>query len=62
MGSGTTAVAASEVGRNWVGYEVSEKYLKIASERLWDPQWHLFDQTEFGSVSEREVNEQLKET
>ena len=50
MGSGTTAVAASEVGRNWVGYEISEKYLKIASERLWDPQWHLFDKTEFGGA------------
>ncbi len=34
MGSGTTAVAAARANRKWVGYDTSEKYAKIANERL----------------------------
>lgn len=34
MGSGTTAVAAQEAGRSWVGYEISPEYIAVASERL----------------------------
>ncbi len=33
-GSGTTAVAAEELGRNSVLYEINEEYARIASERL----------------------------
>ena len=34
MGSGTTAKAAIEIGRGWVGTEISEDYVQIAEERL----------------------------
>jgi len=34
MGSGTTAVAAQEAGRSWIGYEISPEYIAVASERL----------------------------
>ena len=34
MGSGTTAVVAKKLGRNYVGYEIVEEYCNIASERL----------------------------
>ena len=34
LGSGTTAVAAKQLGRNFIGIEISEKYVKIAKERL----------------------------
>ncbi len=34
LGSGTTAVAAKMEGRNYIGIEISEKYCKIARERL----------------------------
>ena len=34
MGSGTTAVACKELGRNYIGFEISEEYCKIAEERL----------------------------
>ena len=34
MGSGQTGVAALKTGRRYVGYEVSEEYLKLANERI----------------------------
>lgn len=34
IGSGTTAVACRELGRNFIGFEISPKYCKIAEERL----------------------------
>lgn len=34
MGSGTTAKAAFQLGRNWLGSEISAEYVSIANERL----------------------------
>ena len=34
MGSGTTAVAAKGLGRKYIGFEISEEYVKFAEERL----------------------------
>lgn len=34
MGSGTTAVACKQLNRNFIGFELSEEYCKIAEERL----------------------------
>ena len=34
MGSGTTAVAAKQTGRQWVGYDISQEYVDLASGRL----------------------------
>lgn len=34
LGSGTTAIAAETLGRNWIGIELSEEYCKIAEARL----------------------------
>lgn len=34
MGSGTTAVAAKKLNRNFIGFEIQEKYLEIAEDRL----------------------------
>jgi DNA modification methylase len=34
MGSGTTCVAAKQLGRKYIGIEISEKYVKIANDRL----------------------------
>jgi DNA modification methylase len=34
MGSGTTALAALETGRHFVGYELEETYVQIARERI----------------------------
>lgn len=38
MGSGTTGVACKELGRNFVGIEMDESYLKIAKERIGEGQ------------------------
>lgn len=34
MGSGTTAVVAERLGRNWIGVELSEDYVKLANLRI----------------------------
>jgi len=34
LGSGTTAVACKELGRNFIGIEISKEYCKIAEQRL----------------------------
>jgi site-specific DNA-methyltransferase (adenine-specific) len=37
LGIGTTAKVANNLNRRWVGYEIKEKYLKIAEKRLSEP-------------------------
>lgn len=34
MGSGTTAIAAAQAGRGWVGYETSAEYVELAQARI----------------------------
>jgi len=34
LGSGSTALAAKKAGRNFIGYETSKKYIKIAKDRI----------------------------
>lgn len=34
MGSGTTAIAAERLGRNWLGIELNPKYVVLAEERI----------------------------
>ena len=34
MGSGTTAIAAVKLGRNYIGSEISEEYTQLATERI----------------------------
>ena len=34
MGSGSTAVACINTNRNFIGFEISEEYCKIANERI----------------------------
>ncbi|MBV6496717.1 MAG: site-specific DNA-methyltransferase [Acidobacteria bacterium ACB1] len=42
MGSGTTAKIAHQLGRRWIGSEISEEYVELANERL-KPYLSLFD-------------------
>ena len=34
MGSGSTGIAATNLGRSFIGYEIDEKYFKIAEQRI----------------------------
>ena len=34
LGSGTTAIAAKLLERNFIGYEIEEEYIQIANSRL----------------------------
>ena len=34
MGSGTTAFVAAKFGRNFIGFELNENYIKFANNRL----------------------------
>ena len=34
MGSGTTAKAAHQLKRNWIGSEISQEYVDLANKRL----------------------------
>ena len=34
MGAGTTALVARKLGRNYIGIELSEEYIKLAEKRL----------------------------
>ena len=34
VGSGTTCLAAKHLGLNWLGFEINEKYFKIATDRM----------------------------
>lgn len=36
MGSGTTAVVAERLGRDWIGIELNESYIKIAEDRIFN--------------------------
>jgi DNA modification methylase len=42
MGSGTTGVAAKELGRNFIGIEIEPKYYEIAKRRIMNAQTLMF--------------------
>lgn len=42
MGSGTTGVACKELGRKFIGMEISEKYFNIAKQRIFNTQRSMF--------------------
>jgi len=52
IGSGTTAVAAKRLGRDYVGIEINEKYCRIAEERLRQNQPRLLESPEAFQVGE----------
>ena len=46
IGSGTTAIAAQRLGRNYVGIDINEEYCQMATERLMQNQLRLLEEPE----------------
>jgi DNA modification methylase len=42
-GSGTTLLAAAELGRDWIGFETSREFVDVAKNRLPTENTILFD-------------------
>ena len=42
MGSGTTAVAAKRLNRQYIGYELNKKYCEVANQRIEEENFKLF--------------------
>lgn len=61
IGSGTTAVAAKQLGRAYVGIDVSKEYCRLAEERILQIQPSLFDSVEYdGAEGEKEEGEEAQ--
>jgi len=54
IGSGTTAVAAKQLGRKYVGIDISEEYCRISEERIVQVQPRLFDEPALYAVGSGE--------
>jgi len=55
LGSGTTALAAKELNRNAIGYEINEDFLGMMSEKLGLKQKNLFDATEIEIIKQEKA-------
>ena len=56
-GSGTTLIAAQELGRNWIGIDKSEKAIEVTRKKLNEENAALF-KTDFEFVTILEKQEQ----
>lgn len=57
LGSGTTAVAAQFLNREWIGIERDPEYIKMVKERIAKPARRIVSQTPNGSRSRIEVSD-----
>ena len=69
MGTGTTAIAAKRLGRNYIGFEVDEKYIEIVNEKLKNTKsnskigdfWVSFYLNKIVTIRDKDWNEGLKD-
>lgn len=55
LGSGTTSLAAKNLNRNSIGYEINEAFLPIIKEKLGLKQSGLFEDIEFEIIEQKEL-------
>jgi len=59
LGSGTTAVACEQLGRKWIGVEISEKYCEIAKKRIkYESSQGKFEFTKDREATNKEVQDE----
>jgi site-specific DNA-methyltransferase (adenine-specific) len=61
LGSGTTSLAAKNLNRNSIGYEINEDFLSIIKEKLGLKQSGLFADTEFEIIKQKELKINFQE-
>jgi DNA modification methylase len=52
VGTGTTAVAAKECGREYLGFDVSKDYIEFARDRVEDVEWFSYPKLRESAVDE----------
>jgi len=61
LGSGTTTLAAKNLNRNSIGYEINEDFLAIIKEKLGIEQNHIFENASFEIVKQEKPGKSFKE-
>jgi len=61
LGSGTTSLAAKNLSRNSVGYEINEDFLPIIKKKLGLKQSTIFQNVEFEIIKQENVKIDFKE-
>jgi len=61
LGSGTTSLAARNLRRNSIGYEINEDYSTIIQEKLGIKQGNIFQDTTFEIIKQKEKKTNFKE-
>ena len=61
LGSGTTSLAAKNLQRNSIGYEINEDFLPIIEEKLGSKQSSIFQDTSFEIIKHEEAEIDFKE-
>ena len=61
LGSGTTCLAAKNLGRNSIGYEINSEFLPFIRDKVGMHQTTIFEETEFEIVTQDDVEVDNKE-
>lgn len=56
LGSGTTSLAAKNLGRNSIGYEINEKFLPVIKKKVDVDKKELFQETNFEIIKQKTLN------
>jgi len=60
LGSGTTTLAAKNLGRNSIGYEINKKFLPIIKEKIGAKNLNLLEDAEFEFIIQKDIPKDWK--
>jgi len=60
LGSGTTTLAAKNLGRNSIGYEINKKFLPIIKEKIGARNLNLLEDAEFEFIIQKDISKDWK--